>query len=226
MGTGSLRAAHSLTFQTQAAWPASLERVDAYPSSIAFLIPLSQIRESNATENRDAMLGAPTGMSDTRPMKERWLLAAIASCALTACFPARMTEQPGFELEVRDRYTGSVLPGALVHFVKVRMDAQHPEIVMREFRTDITGVVRFERRTDWQFIVPLPEQNYTWEWYLCVDKEGYLPVANNVVEAEPPTRVLLELKKAKGVERCTWHSTQPYGFNLPGMTAFVRPAPR
>jgi hypothetical protein len=155
-------------------------------------------------------------------MKKRWLLAGIASCALlTACFPARMTEQPGFLLEVRDRNTGAVLTNAHVYWVKVRRDIR-PEIVMREFRTDVDGLVRFDRATDWQLIVAAPEQNYSWEWYLCVDKEGYLPFANNVVEAKPPGHVLVELKRAKGKERCSWHSTDPFGFNLPGLTAFAQ----
>jgi len=155
-------------------------------------------------------------------MKERWLLAAIAACTLTACFPARITEQPGFVLEVRDHYTGAVMSGANVHFVKIRKD-ERSEIVMREFRTDSNGLVQFQRQTEWQLIVPLPDQNYTWEWYLCVDKKGYLPVADNGVEAKPPARIRIELKKSKGVERCSWHSTLPYGFNLPGMTASVSP---
>jgi hypothetical protein len=134
-----------------------------------------------------------------------------------------MTEQPGFVLEVRDRTTGEVLTNAGVHFVKIRQ-SQRPEILMREFRTDVDGQVRFERRTDWQFIVGLPEANYSWEWYLCVDKEGYLPFANNVLEAKPPARLLVELKTAKGKERCSWHPSKPFGFNLPGLTAFAAPA--
>jgi len=160
-------------------------------------------------------------------MKKHWLLALIASCSLTACFPARVTEEPGFVLEVRDRNSGALLTNARVYFVKVRKSPQDgPDILMRQFRTDVDGLVRFERKTEWQLIVTVPERNYSWEWYLCVDKEGYLPFANNVVEAKPAARVLVELKKAKGKEQCSWHSTDPYGFNLPGLTAFAAPEPR
>lgn len=155
-------------------------------------------------------------------MMKQWLLAGMSAFVLTACFPARMTEQPGFVLEVRDRATGTLMPNATVHFVKVRKGPR-PDILMREFRTNVDGEVRFERKTDWQLILPAPEANYSWEWYLCVDKEGYLPVANNILEAKPGERLLIELRTAKGRERCSWHSTHPYGFNLPGLTAFAAP---
>ena len=135
-------------------------------------------------------------------MHKQWLLAAFALCTLTACFPARVTEQPGFVLEVQDRNTGAVLTNARVQFVKVRM-SDHPDFLMREFRTGVDGTVKFDRETEWQLIVAMPESNYSWEWYLCVDKEGYLPYANNVLEAKPSSRVIVELKRAKGKERCS-----------------------
>jgi 5-hydroxyisourate hydrolase-like protein (transthyretin family) len=154
-------------------------------------------------------------------MKERWLLAGIASCALTACFPARLTEQPGFIVEVRDRSTGVTLTDAKVHFAKVKI-ALAPQIELREFQTDADGRVRFDRKTEWQLVLGLPEANYSWAWFMCVDKEGYLPFVNNLVEAKPPARVLVELKKSKGAERCAWHAPRPLGFNLPGLTASIR----
>jgi hypothetical protein len=156
-------------------------------------------------------------------MREQWLLAGLASCALTACFPAKLTEQPGFILEVHDRETGAVLRDAQVHFVKVKMTPGRPDILMREFRTDYNGQVTFDRKTNWQLIVAAPEANYSWEWYICVDKAGYLPFANNFLEAKPPAHVYVDLKLAKGKERCSWHATQPFGFNLPGITAFASP---
>jgi hypothetical protein len=153
-------------------------------------------------------------------MKAQWLLAGIAASTLTACFPARLTEQPGFVLEVHDRATGAALRGARVQFVKVRK-SERPDILMREFRTDINGQVAFNRETHWQLIVGVPEANYSWEWYLCVEKEGYLPFTDNFLEAKPPARFLVALKEAKGKEGCSWHSSQPFGFNMPGLTASV-----
>ena len=145
-------------------------------------------------------------------MEMRWLLVGMASYGLTRCYPVRMTEQPGFVLEVREHANGAVLPDANVHFAKMRM-ALKTSAEIQELRTNADGRVGFDRKTDWQLIVGVPDLNYSWEWYWCVDKASYWPIANNaLVVATPPARIVVELKATDSSEQCTWH---PFGINLP-----------
>ncbi len=141
----------------------------------------------------------------------RFLMCSLVWWALSGCVPWHSIEQPALTLETRD-IDGNAIEGARVHFVKVKITLL-PKTEHIELQTNSNGQVSIDKKSDWHMAALVPDGNYSYEWFLCVEKDRYRSVVYNALsQSKLSTPFIVVLQSAQVSEPCIWSDHYPFGF--------------
>jgi len=138
----------------------------------------------------------------------------LSVCAgLSACLPWRTTTQPALKIQART-VGGSAIPDAQVHFVKMRVGLL-TKVEPIELRTDSSGYLQLDKQSEWYLAFFAPDGMYSYEWFMCIEKDGYHSVVKNkLLRTKLPTPFTVTLNSAQANQPCVWNNSYPFGFKI------------
>lgn len=138
-------------------------------------------------------------------------IGLLGVSALSGCVPWRTTEQPLLSLTVQGA-SGLPVQDAAVQFKKVKV-ALLPKTETLTLVTNTDGKAMLEGKSDWYMAILAPDGGYSYEWYMCIQKDGYRPfVVNQLLHERYQGEKVIALAKSQVSERCTWSEHYPFGF--------------
>src|SRR4029453_15092487 len=128
----------------------------------------------------------------SRPVKQLVLVVA-ALAGMTGCYPVLRTQQPKFDLRVRDE-SGRPVEDAAVTFATYRYPFPSTQsTTLAVHHTDAAGAVSLRKKSRWQMEILLPDGSAWYAWRFCIEKAGYRAFASaEVDDFEGPVDVVLK----------------------------------
>lgn len=131
------------------------------------------------------------------------LVAVAALLGVTGCYPVLRTEQPKFDLRVRDEGDRPI-KDATVTFATYRYPWPNSETTAFVTQhTDTAGAVSLSRKRKWQLEILLPDGSAWYAWRYCVEKPGYRAFASTeTADFDGPVEVVL--RESSVPSSCKW----------------------
>ena len=120
----------------------------------------------------------------------------------TGCVPMKRTTQPNVNIQIMDS-NSSVIKDAKVTFVNYMMAMKPKSSTI--VRKNPDGIFKIEKKSKLELVVFAPDAYHGYEWFYCIEKDGYAPIIKNNLGTSYFSNTIIEkMEKSSLNKKCLW----------------------